>query len=117
MNKWLGHRFKKKYLNNLEDLEPIRLRKEKKTVIQGIYFLFKGDELVYIGKSVNIYGRVNSHDQDDWDTYSYIEVDGYVRDFELSKLEKAYQLKYRPRYNKIDKLIPIEGRSRRIKWV
>lgn len=46
----------------------------------GVYFLFKGDECVYVGQSTNVHARVREHRQarngtKDFDSYSWIPVD------------------------------------------
>lgn len=66
-------------------------------VIRGIYFLFKDNELVYIGQSEDIYKRVPSHlFSKDFNNWNYIE---YVND-DLNTLEAEFILKYRPKHNK-----------------
>ena len=59
------------YLNI--DLES--LAKTIITKIKGVYFLYKNDELVYIGSSKNILERIPKHLKDkDFNFYKYIEV-------------------------------------------
>ena len=39
----------------------------------GVYFLIKGDRVVYVGQSVNIFARISSHVQSkDFDSYAYV---------------------------------------------
>lgn len=65
-------------------------------MIRGIYFLFDGDEIVYIGQSENIYKRVGTHLSDKiFDSWNYIEYP----DENLDELEAEYILKYKPKYN------------------
>ena len=40
------------------------LRVAPTALISGVYFLCKGGEVVYVGMSTNLYGRVNSHSRD-----------------------------------------------------
>ena len=63
--------------------------------ISGVYFLFKGEELVYIGQSINIMGRINTHNVTNWDTFSYVEVPQW----DLNSVERSYINKYKPRLN------------------
>jgi hypothetical protein len=62
-----------------------------------IYFLFQGDELVYIGKSTHGLYRLYQHCTDKvFDSYSYILCD----DEDLDKTEARYICSYKPRLNK-----------------
>lgn len=49
---------------------------------KGVYFLFKGEQLVYIGKSTRcIYSRIAKHCEDqgkDFDSWEYREKSGYT---------------------------------------
>lgn len=74
-------------------------RHEKVPIVSGIYFLFDGDEVVYIGKSTNIHNRLNSHEHDrqkKWDSFTFLEVEGIFS----GALESIFIGSYRPRYNK-----------------
>ena len=72
-------------------------RCEKPQLHSGVYFLFKGDEIVYIGKSINIIGRVMSHTKDkDFDTWCYIPID----ELEQGPIEEMAIQRYKPKYNK-----------------
>lgn len=63
----------------------------------AIYFLFCGDELVYIGQTVNLLNRVSSHfGRKDFDHFSYIVC---ARD-DLNSLERSAIWKYQPKLNK-----------------
>ena len=45
----------------------------------GVYFLFSGNELVYIGQTRNLYHRLAAHIKEkQFDTFEFIEVDGIV---------------------------------------
>lgn len=67
----------------------------------GIYFLFDGDELVYIGKGWNCLLRVAEHTRKDSDksfnSWSYIPIDDKN---EYCRLEKELIKKFSPKYNK-----------------
>lgn len=66
--------------------------------ISGIYFLIKDNIVVYVGKSVNIHGRMRKHviaGNKDFDEVRYIEADKSV----ILDKEKYYTSLYRPKYN------------------
>jgi len=79
----------------LLNLGTIKSTRQPVHRITGIYFLFKGEVLIYIGQSINIMGRINTHNIEDWDTFSYVEVPKY----DLDRIEKEYILKYKPEKN------------------
>jgi predicted GIY-YIG superfamily endonuclease len=63
-----------------------------------VYFLFSGDEIVYVGKSENGIARILQHvseGQKLFTHYSYIVVE---KD-SLESEERAYIKSYRPKYN------------------
>ena len=66
-------------------------------LVRGIYFLFDGSTLVYIGQSENIFKRVPIHlETKQFDSWNYIE---FVEE-DLNILEAEFILKYQPKYNK-----------------
>ncbi len=63
-----------------------------------IYFLIKDEEIVYVGKTVDLMMRISSHlKTKDFDSFNYMVCDKC----DLNKLETYYVLKYSPVYNKI----------------
>lgn len=63
----------------------------------GIYFLLKGEEVVYVGKATNFIDRLIAHiDDKDFDSYSVVECS---KD-EIDELETEYIYEYMPIYNK-----------------
>lgn len=70
---------------------------------RGIYFLYDGHELVYIGQSIIIQRRVMDHFdiisgvKKIFDSYKYIEIN---EDESLDKIELLFILEYQPKYNK-----------------
>lgn len=78
---------------------------------QGVYFLIKKDEIVYVGSSVSIPTRIASHYRLlDFDSYSFILIS--TKDVkELQTLEADYILKFNPKHNRRlpsnDKYIPL----------
>lgn len=80
-------------LQDIHDLERYEVEGKK-----GVYFLFNGPSLVYIGQSTNIEGRVVSHRKDKvFDSYSYILI---ADDQERIEEEKLLIMKHNPIYNK-----------------
>lgn len=67
----------------------------------GIYFLYKDDELVYIGQSKNIGLRIyDGHVRGkakDFDSYKFVEISD---DYNINKIERLLIEKYLPTYNK-----------------
>lgn len=83
---------------NLVNLEELKRIRDELCVYCGIYFLFKDDDIVYIGQSVNIHQRVTTHknnQQKDFDSYSYVLCDKE----DLMMYETAYLIKFKPKYN------------------
>lgn len=67
----------------------------------GIYFLFDGEELVYIGKGWNCFLRVAEATRKEsskvFTSWEYIRIEEAA---EYSALEKELIKKYAPKYNK-----------------
>ena len=88
----------KNIINNLERFEMPKI---------GVYFLFKNDNLIYIGKSINIYRRLNDHIKDKYfDSYSFIKCNS---DYEATDLEKRMIIELRPELNIRHKTIDIDN--------
>lgn len=65
----------------------------------GVYFLRKGNEIVYIGQSINVYGRVATHrSSKDFDTVEFLPC---ARD-RLDEMEGFFIRLLRPRLNGYD---------------
>lgn len=76
-----------------------------------VYFLLKGDEVVYVGKTTNGIGRVFAHMKEkDFDN---IKIKRMPID-ELDLAEARYISKYNPRYNVV---MPYLSNSARIKKI
>jgi hypothetical protein len=64
--------------------------------ISGVYFLFDGDEIVYVGQSVNVLNRVTSHFYDKkFDKVALLRVP----EKDLLAIESIYIKKFLPKYN------------------
>lgn len=64
--------------------------------VSGIYFLFLGEDLMYVGKSNNIAGRIfNNGYHFEWDRFAYKACSLEDLDYE----EALYIGLYRPRHN------------------
>ena len=76
--------------------EEIFERAKPVTRFCSVYFLFKGTQIVYVGKSCLGYERLYSHHKDkDFDSYSYI----ICEQDEVDDLEAEYITKFNPLYN------------------
>ena len=69
--------------------------------VSGLYFLFDGDELVYIGKGWNCLLRVAEHTRKEshkqFTSWSVLPIENEA---EYSRLERELIQEYAPRYNK-----------------
>jgi excinuclease UvrABC nuclease subunit len=66
-------------------------------VLSAVYFLFDGDELVYIGESRDVFFRVRTHFLDPdktFDRWTFIEADECERKIAEKKLIRRYKPKY-----------------------
>ncbi len=83
------------------------------TGVVGLYALFQGDVLVYIGQSLNVHKRVLTHmleGKKDFDSYRVIPTLAS----ELSESEVAYIVEFKPLYNAN---IPPNNRYKSINFV
>lgn len=65
----------------------------------GVYFLHKGDDIVYVGQSTNVWGRVQVHIREgvkDFDSYSVLPCS----EDRLLRTELFYIYILQPKYNK-----------------
>ena len=70
-----------------------------KKVTKGLYFLYNGDELVYIGKSSNIFSRVGQHIRENikmFDNWNYKIIEN---DKERDEMEGYLIEIFKPKYN------------------
>jgi len=67
--------------------------------IIGVYFLFDGDDLVYVGQSRNVLYRVGGHLKSikEFDSYGVVECEAD----QLDSLEAAYIKRYQPILNTV----------------
>jgi hypothetical protein len=65
----------------------------------GIYFLFDGKEIVYIGKTTNLFGRIGSHTTGEYvfDSIRFLPV----KEKDLDVMEREYIARFKPKYNKM----------------
>ena len=63
--------------------------------LSGVYFLIDGDEVVYVGQSLNIFSRINNHKDKKFDRYAYVNCDPNVMD----RLESLYIHFLKPKLN------------------
>jgi len=97
-----------------EQIETIIQKSKPVNRIEGIYFLIKNKEIVYVGQSNNIVARVGSHLSDktkSFDSYSFVEIS------RLNEVESYFIHNLRPEFNrkrpcgKMCAPIPYEGVS------
>ena len=67
-------------------------------IATGVYFLFDDDEIVYVGKSVNILSRVTTHINEGQKVFNKVRYIKYDRDF-LDDIEMLYIKLLKPKYN------------------
>ena len=94
-------------IDGLQTLESIRERAVELPAIAGVYFLFLGDLLVYVGRSDNISRRIWKEHLGNkiFDRVAWIEMSHE----EATRWEPVYIYSYSPKYNcKRDKLIHIK---------
>ena len=74
---------------------------ELKGNYSGVYFLFDGKELVYVGKGWNCFLRIAEHTRKDSDkiftSWNYIHIEDEA---EYNALERKLINKYSPKYNR-----------------
>lgn len=85
-------------------------------LVRGIYFLYKDNEVVYIGKSDdNVMRRVCEHFQGaskDFDSFAIIPYP--VSPAQLNNIETRLIMKYQPRYNIMKKKDYIDALDRKM---
>lgn len=64
-----------------------------------VYLLLKGDDVVYVGQSINYTARIASHKHDkDFDSFDLVPVSPHE---DLNLIEFAYIAKFQPKHNKM----------------
>ncbi len=70
-----------------------------------VYFLISGGEIVYVGRSVDVFKRLGDHssgyEKKVFDSYFCIKTN----EKNVSKIEKKYIIKFKPKYNNIPSYI------------
>jgi len=88
--------FSKPYGEELLSYEDVLLRAKKHTALCGVYFLIKDREIIYVGQSVNIASRIQTHSATKtFDCYSY----ALCNREELNALETKYIMFFKPKLN------------------
>lgn len=85
------------------DIEALRLSSHETAGHQsGVYFLFYGEELVYIGEGWNCFLRVAEHTRKDSDRvfthWNFVPVESREA---RKALELALRRRYKPKFNKV----------------
>jgi len=98
LNKKISNKNKKEYLQSF-------LINSKKPILffKFIYCLINDDEIVYIGKTINIQSRISTHHKDKSKTFNGFSIiaklPNEISDNELLKLEEKYIKLLKPKYN------------------
>ena len=61
---------------------------------KAVYILFKDNEVVYVGQTINGLKRIFQHGKKDFNKYAFIETE------DLEYYEDFYIMKYQPKYNR-----------------
>lgn len=70
---------------------------KNKHIIYAVYFIYKGNNIVYIGKTTNIHRRLMEHKtRFKFDEFNYIEC---IDNAEMRAMEFYYISNLRPKYN------------------
>jgi hypothetical protein len=67
--------------------------------IRGVYFLFLNEEIVYVGQSINVHGRIQQHVSQKEKVFNRSFYQEIPEDMDLLAVEKHYILMFRPKYN------------------
>lgn len=73
-------------------------RDKKNYQVSGIYYLIKGDEIVYVGQARNIFSRISTHIMEKEKDFDYCTVISIPYE-NLSEVETEEIFKHRPIYN------------------
>ena len=84
-------------------------RENRDALPSGIYFLFDGDEIVYVGRSITIMSRIETHSTTDckitnckvWDSFSYISCPESYQGVAEALFIAAFQPKYNSECKKL----------------
>jgi len=93
--------------NNLTKKEYLKryliTNKKEVSFFKFIYSLISGDEIVYVGKTINIQSRIFTHKKEglkEFDSFSIIaKLPNEISDLELLKIEEKYIKLLKPKYN------------------
>ena len=79
------------------------LNSDKKILIEKDFPNIKDDEIVYVGKTINIQSRIFKHKKEnfkDFDSFSIVaKLPNEISELELLKLEEKYIKLLKPKYN------------------
>lgn len=77
-------------------LDEIFVQRKSFSITRGIYFLFSGEEIVYVGQGQVVEERIYDHRKNkEFDSYYIIEI----KEGDLNDIEAYFIIKYQPKYN------------------
>lgn len=82
----------------LEDHEIFAASHKRSESIIGVYFLFQGLRIVYVGRSADCLRRIIEHKRDRSKAFDRYAIQR-CRQKDLGPLEALYIAKFRPKYN------------------
>jgi hypothetical protein len=84
---------------NISAADIPKLNQLKYRPIRAVYFLLEENEIVYVGQTVNLFGRLANHEVFEAGmTVRYVEI---PEDVNLLAIEALYIHKFRPKYNRV----------------
>lgn len=94
---------------DLLEIEKLMERRQFYFQQRGLYFLFDGDELVYVGQTEDLDARLSVHRKSEkkWNSYAFLPC--FLEN--MDSLEARYIIRYSPRYN-----VGLPGTSGSSRW-
>lgn len=105
---------KDEILDMSKDGVPLKIYRKE---VACIYFLISNNEIVYVGRSINIASRLYTHINEkskDFDSISLVDVGGFDQ---LVRYEWPYIAKFMPKYNFPKNTPEIISKMNQLLWV
>jgi hypothetical protein len=87
---------------DVEKIKSVRINTWER--LAGIYYLFDGDEIVYIGQTTNLYARLGMHHNKRFDSFALINC----LEKERTRYEREAIYAFCPRYNRGSHNTPLD---------